>query len=97
MNKDTLISGVETMLKIAVQILSKKRRVASQPYLLPDATKEDDASQRPRELKDAWKPMAFRRSFVWEYDPVTCCFWMYLTVGVQAPRSFCIVLLCWLF
>jgi hypothetical protein len=45
LDKEALIEGVETMFKIAVQLLSKKRRVDTQPYLLPDTTGEDDASQ----------------------------------------------------
>jgi hypothetical protein len=45
LDKEALIKGVETMFKIVVQLLSKKRRVDTQPYLVLDTTGEDDASQ----------------------------------------------------
>ena len=46
-DKEALIKGVDTMFKIAVQLLSKKRRAANQSNMLPDATREDDADQEP--------------------------------------------------
>jgi hypothetical protein len=42
---EALINGVETMFKTVVQILSKKRRIDNQPYILMDSPEEDDANQ----------------------------------------------------
>ena len=36
MDKETLVQGVDTMFKIAVQLLSKKRRAVGQPSMLQD-------------------------------------------------------------
>jgi len=44
-DKEALIKGVDTMFKIAVQLLSKKRRADNQSNMLPHATREDDADQ----------------------------------------------------
>jgi len=46
-DKEALIKGVETMFKIVVQLLSKKRRTVDQSNLLPDVTEEEDANQEP--------------------------------------------------
>jgi hypothetical protein len=43
-DKEVLIQGVNTMLKIAVQLLAE-RRADVQINLLPEATREDDAEQ----------------------------------------------------
>lgn len=43
-DKEVLIQGMDTMFKIAVQLLSKCRADV-QINLLPEATKEDDADQ----------------------------------------------------
>jgi hypothetical protein len=46
-DKEALIKGVDTMFKIAVQLLAKKRRTDNQPNMLPDATNGDGAEQDP--------------------------------------------------
>jgi len=42
-----LIKGVDTMIKIALQLLSKKHQAVTRSNLLPDPADEDDAEQEP--------------------------------------------------
>jgi hypothetical protein len=42
-----LIKGVDTMIKIALQLLSKKHQVVVRSNLLPDPAEDDDAEQKP--------------------------------------------------
>jgi hypothetical protein len=42
-----LIKGVDTMIKIALQLLSKKHQVVARSNLLPDPADEDDTEQEP--------------------------------------------------
>ena len=44
-DKEALIKGVETMIKIAVQLLSKKNQAAGQSNLLQDATGKDEENK----------------------------------------------------
>jgi len=46
-DKEALIDGVETMFKIAVQIVAKKRRGDNQTGAVKDSVNEDEASQDP--------------------------------------------------
>jgi hypothetical protein len=44
-DKEMLIQGVDTMIKIALQLLSKKHQAVTRSNLLPDPADEDDAEQ----------------------------------------------------
>ena len=44
-DKEALIKGMETMIKIAVQLLSKKNQAAGQSNLLQDATGKDEENK----------------------------------------------------
>lgn len=46
-DNEMLIKGVDTMIKIALQLLSKKHQAVTQSNLLPDPADEDDAEQEP--------------------------------------------------
>ncbi|CAD6337273.1 unnamed protein product [Miscanthus lutarioriparius] len=46
-DKEMLIKGVDTMIKIALQLLSKKHQAVARSNLLPDPADEDDAEQEP--------------------------------------------------
>jgi hypothetical protein len=49
MDKEALIKCVDTMIKIAVQLLSKKRQAASQSNRLPGVASDDDEAQQDQE------------------------------------------------
>jgi hypothetical protein len=51
-DKEALIKGVDTMFKIVVQLMSKKRWTVNQSNMLPDATGEDDKEQDPERWGD---------------------------------------------
>ena len=46
-DKEMLVRGVDAMIKIALQLLSKKHQAVARSNLLPDPADEDDAEQEP--------------------------------------------------
>ena len=69
-DNEMLIKGVDTMIKIALQLLSKKHQAVTRSNLLPDPADEDDAEQEP----DCWWSLELAALFSAQCSFVGCSY-----------------------